>query len=99
MAAPVGLGWITAAIGLVTTVVGGLLSSRQAKKQNAANQESAKQAIEYQKLKNQEASYQLDLLKQQQAYADAKAKEMEKKIIKYGSIIATGVIIYQMIKD
>ena len=104
--APAGLGWIGAALALVTTLASGIMSSRQAKKQAAAQKSALAQQQEIQNAANQGALIELEKMKyqyamwqEQQAAEAAAEKEKEKKIIKYGSLIATGVILFQMIKD
>lgn len=94
-----GLGWVGAAIALATTVASGIFSSRQAKKQAAANKEAQAAAQELQLAQNQAALIELEKLKLQQDAELAAEKEKEKKIIKYGAILATGLIIYQALKD
>lgn len=94
-----GLGWVGAAIALATTVASGIFSSRQAKKQAAANKEAQAAAQELQLAQNQAALIELEKLKSQQAAELAAEKEKENKIIKYGAILATGLIIYQALKD
>lgn len=94
-----GLGWVGAAIALATTVASGIFSSRQAKKQAAANKEAQAAAQELQLAQNQAALIDLEKLKLQQAAELAAEKEKENKIIKYGAILATGLIIYQALKD
>lgn len=94
-----GLGWVGAAIALATTVASGIFSSRQAKKQAAANKEAQAAAQEFQLAQNQASLIELEKLKLQQAAKLAAEKEKEKKIIKYGAILATGLIIYQALKD
>lgn len=94
-----GLGWVGAAIALATTVASGIFSSRQAKKQAAANKEAQAAAQELQLAQNQAALIELEKLKMQQAAELAAEKEKENKIIKYGAILATGLIIYQALKD
>lgn len=94
-----GLGWVGAAIALATTVASGIFSSRQAKKQAAANKEAQAAAQELQLAQNQAALIELEKLKLQQAAELAAEKEKENKIIKYGAILATGLIIYQALKD
>ena len=104
--APAGLGWIGAALALVTTFASGIMASRQAKKQAAAQKSALAQQQEIQNAANQGALIELEKMKYQyamwqesQAAEAAAEKEKEKKIIKYGSLIATGVILSQMIKD
>lgn len=101
-----GLGWVGAAIALATTVASGIFSSRQAKKQAAANKEAQAAAQELQLAQNQASLIDLEKLKLQQQYYQAQQaaelaaeKEKENKIIKYGAIIATGFILYQTLKD
>lgn len=94
-----GLGWVGAAIALATTVASGIFSSRQAKKQAAANKEAQAAAQELQLSQNQAALIELEKLKLQQAAELAAEKEKENKIIKYGAILATGLILYQALKD
>lgn len=94
-----GLGWVGAAIALATTVASGIFSSRQAKKQAAANKEAQAAAQELQLAQNQAALIELEKLKLQQAAELAAEKEKENKIIKYGAILATGLILYQALKD
>ena len=94
-----GLGWVGAAIALATTVASGIFSSRQAKKQAAANKEAQAAAQELQLAQNQAALIELEKLKLQQDAELAAEKEKENKIIKYGAILATGLIIYQALKD
>lgn len=94
-----GLGWVGAAIALATTVASGIFSSRQAKKQAAANKEAQAAAQELQLAQNQAALIDLEKFKLQQAAELAAEKEKENKIIKYGAILATGLILYQALKD
>lgn len=97
-----GLGWVGAAIALATTVASGIFSSRQAKKQAAANKKAQAAALELQLAQNQAALIDLEKLKYyqaQQAAELAAEKEKENKIIKYGAILATGLILYQALKD
>lgn len=101
-----GLGWVGAALALATTVASGIFSSRQQKKQAEANQQAQKAALDYAQAQNTASLIQLEQMKAQMEYQQAqqaaelaKEKELEKKIVKYGAIIATGVILYQMIKD
>ena len=101
-----GLGWVGAALALATTVASGIFSSRQAKKQAAANKEAQAAAQELQLAQNQASLIDLEKMKVQLEYMQAQQaaeldaeKEKEKMIIKYGAILATGLIIYQALKD
>lgn len=101
-----GLGWIGAAIALATTVASGIISARQAKKQNAANKQAAQDATELQSKQNEASLIEyekmkllLEMQQQQQAAELAAQKENERKIIKYGSIIAAGFLLYDIMKN
>ena len=101
-----GLGWVSAAIALVTTITGGIISSQQAKKQAAAQKEAQAAAKELALAQNQAALIDLEKVKLQIQYNQAAhaaeiaaEKEKEKKIIKYGAIVATGIILFQALKD
>ena len=101
-----GLGWVGAAIALATTLASGIISSRQAKKQAAAQKEAQAAAQELALAQNQAALIDLEKMKYQMQYNQAAQaaeiaaeKEKEKKIVKYGAIFATGIILYQALKD
>lgn len=101
-----GLGWVGAAIALATTLTSGIISSRQAKKQAAAQKEAQAAAQELALAQNQAALIDLEKMKYQMQYNQAAQaaeiaaeKEKEKKIVKYGAIFATGIILYQALKD
>lgn len=101
-----GLGWVGAAIALATTVTSGIISSRQAKKQAAAQKEAQAAAQELALAQNQASLIDLEKMKLQMQYNQAvqaaeiaDEKEKEKKIIKYVAIAATGIILYQALKD
>jgi len=101
-----GLGWVGAVLALATTLTSGIISSRQAKKQAAAQKEAQAAAQELTLAQNQAALIDLEKMKLQMQYNQAARaaeiaaeKEKEKKIIKYGAIVATGIILFQALKD
>lgn len=101
-----GLGWVGAALALASTIASGVMSSNQAKKQAAAQKEAQAAAQELALAQNQAALIDLEKMKFQMQYNQAAQaaeiaaeKEKEKKIIKYVAIVATGIILYQALKD
>lgn len=104
---------ITGAITVVTSIIGASSSKKQAKAQvQVAKEQNIAQYQAYlaqqQKQTNDLAMLQamMEFQKAQQEQRSAEleaerqaAKDKEKKIIKYGSIIAAGFILYQTLKD